>query len=280
MIERRLKFDNVFDCLNETAAPFMQRLSEAQQRLEEDLRPLAQALQRITETAVPYFEALQRISEITVPYFEAFLRYDKFVGTVGATGWLPYHTVSIDYVAECGEDASLLEDRLSTFYKKNWEGIRQDIEKRLDQYQISGEAKSTFREALSAHEVGHYRCVCRVLFPEIEKEIRIQFFEDKAGHVPSQQMLEKLTNRGSLEDFMPREAYGWILFPKLIDHLYEKVCDSNRLKYEKDYVPNRHASAHGLVPYSTHKHSMNMIIMADYVFHILTLTADLPSPQQ
>ena len=79
---------------------------------------------------------------------------------------------------------------------------------------------------------------------------------------------------------MPREAYGWMLFDLLIHHLYESVNDSNRAKYEGDDVPNRHASIHGLVSYSTFKHSMNMIIMADYIFQVLTSTAKLTSSQQ
>ena len=44
-------------------------------------------------------------------------------------------------------------------------------------------------------------------------------------------------------------------------------------------VPNRHASIHGLVSYSTFKHSMNMIIMADYIFQILTSATKLTSSQ-
>ena len=150
----------------------------------------------------------------------------------------------------------------------------------MDRYQITAETKATLREALSAHGTGHYRCVCRVLFPEIDREFRIHFFEDAAGSISSKKMLEKLTDRGALENFLPREAYGWILFDRLVHHLYEPVDDNNRTHYEQNYVPNRHASTHGLVSYSTLKHSMNMIIMADYVFQVLTSTAKLTSPQQ
>ena len=173
-----------------------------------------------------------------------------------------------------------LKPTFRVFTRKIGESIRQDIESRLGQYQISEEAKATFREALSAHSNRHYRCVCRVLFPEIDRQFRIHFFEDEAGSISSTKMLERLTNRGSLENFMPREAYGWILFDRLVHHLYEPVDDGNRTEFQQDFVPNRHAALHGLVPYSTHKHSMNMIIMADYIFQILTSTTTSPSPSQ
>ena len=218
--------------------------------------------------------------QAVAPYIESFFRYNRFIDSVRATGWLPYHTVSIVQVEECEADTSLLESHLSSFYTEHWEVIRKDIESRLGQYHISEEAKETFREALSAHSLGHYRCVCRVLFPEIEREFRIHFFEDAARSISSRDMLTKLTDRRKLETFMPREAYGLILFGRLVHHLYEPVHIKNRTQFEQDYVPNRHASIHGIIRYSTHKHSMNMIIMADYIFQILTSTADLPSSQK
>ena len=244
------------------------------------IKNLDVALRQFAKALEPFIEVMARISQAMAPYIERLAKYHKFIDSVSATGWLPYHTVSIDYVEECGDDVPLLDDRLTSFYENNWEAIRQDIETRLDRYHISEDAKATFREALSAHGAGHYRCVCRVLFPEIEREYRIHFFEDNAGCISSKKMLEKLTSRGDLGNFLPREAYGWILFGRLVHHLYERVDDSNRAQYEKDYVPNRHASIHGLVPYATPKHSMNMLIMADYVFQILTLTSNLPSTQQ
>ena len=247
-------------------------LSVALNRMMEPLQPFIQSMARVSQAIEPFLKTL-------APHIEHFVRYNKFIDSVYPTGWLPYHTVSIDCVDECGDDPSLLEAYLTNFYKTNWENIRQDIEKRLDHYHITEETKATFREALAAHSIGHYRCVCRVLFPEIDREFRIHFFNDTAGSISSKKMLEKLTNRGSLEYFLPREAYGWILFDRLIHHLYEPVDDNNRGQYESDYVPNRHASTHGLVQYSSFKHSMNMIIMSDYIFQILTSTAKLTSPQ-
>ena len=248
-------------------------LSAALNRMLEPLQPFIQSMARVSQAIAPFLEAV-------APYIEGYARYLKFIASVRPTGWLPYHTVSIDYVEECGGDVPLLEARLKDFYENNWESIRQDIEGRIDRYHIAKETKATFREALSAHDEGHYRCVCRVLFPEIEREFRIKFFDDIAGPISSTKMLEALKNRGKIQNIRQREAYGWILFDRLVNHQYEPVDDVNRAQYEDDYVPNRHASIHGLVSYSTFKHSMNMIIMADYVFQIFTSMAKLTSPQQ
>ena len=263
MDKHSLEIDEFVDRVNKSAAPIVQKLSEALQQLEAAFRPFVQEL--------------VLISQAIAPHVELFVRYHKFIDSVSATGWLPYHSVPIQYVEECDGNTPLLERRLSIFYKANWDDIRQDIESRLDAYRVSEETRATFREALSAHEIGHYRCVCRVLFPEIDRAFRAHFFDDQARRISSKKMIEELTDRGSLEDFMPREAYGWILFGRLVEHLYETVDDGNRKKFERDFVPNRHASLHGLIPYSTHKHSVNMIIMADYIFQILTSTNISPS---
>lgn len=266
MDKHSLEIDEFVDRLNKSAAPIVQKLSEALQQLEAAFRPFAQELVLISQAIAPL-----------APHVELFVRYHKFIDSVSATGWLPYHSVPIQYVEECDGNTPLLERRLSIFYKANWDNIRQDIESRLDAYRVSEETRATFREALSAHEMGHYRCVCRVLFPEIDRTFRAHFFDDQARRISSKKMIKELTDRGSLEDFMPREAYGWVLFGRLIEHLYENVDDGNRKKFGQDFVPNRHASLHGLIPYSTHKHSVNMIIMADYIFQILTSTNISPS---
>ena len=106
--------------------------------------------------------------------------------------------------------------------------------------------------------------------------IRFNLFDD-VGHIGSKKMIGKLTGERPLEDFSPREAFGLVLFGRLVRHLYEEVKDEERGKFEKDSVPNRHAAMHGFVPYSTHKHSVNMIIMADYIFQILPPATTSPS---
>ena len=239
-------------------------------QIQEAIQPIVKCLAEVNRQTEFFTQRLIKAFQPFAPHVKAFVTYHKIVEAFKKTGWLPYYSAPFHYVEECGEDIQLLETRLSEYYRTYFDDIRQDIESRLGHYNIDEEARATFREALSAHSVGNYRCVVRLLFPEIERMFRLQFFENKAGKFPSKEMLEKLTDDKYLKDFTRREAFGWTLFGRLVKHLYEPVDNHNRTKFQQDSVPNRHAALHGLVIYSSEKHSMNMIIMADYVFQILT----------
>ena len=116
---------------------------------------------------------IQSISEAIAPFAEA----AHFMDEIEKTGWLPYESVPLELVDECEGDIPLLDHRLCVYYKENWDCIRQEMELRLKGYAVSEENRETFGEALSAHGEGFYRCVCRVLFPEIERVFRMHFFQ-------------------------------------------------------------------------------------------------------
>lgn len=229
------------------------------------IEPVANAISQV----LPIIAQMQ-------PYIEALASANKIIDSVLATGWLPHHTIGIDYIKESMVGTSSLESRIREYYEKNWLDIRHDIESRMACYRVSEEAKETFREAMDAHEAGHYRCVCRVLFPELDRELRIRFFNDSTGRIDSREMLKALANRGSLEEYLQRSVFSYILFTQLATQLYKNVKESNKSQFELRDVPNRHAALHGLVRYTTHKHSMNMLVMTDYIFEILTMTSHLP----
>ena len=245
---------------------FSQDISSGLQRFGASVQPIIHRISEIAQALAPHLEAL-------AANLQGFSRYNAFIDSVSATGWLPYHTVPIILVEESSGDVGFLDRRIAEFYERNWNCIRQDIEERMVKYEITEETKATFRETLDAHAIGHYRCVCRVLFPAIEREFRVRFFDGAAGPIPSKKMLSALTDHRHLEDLLPKEAYGWILLGRLLRHLYERVDDENVTRIRVDHVPNRHASLHGLVSYSTHKNSVNMIVMADYIFQILAVSA-------
>lgn len=243
----------------------LQLLRVAGESFFKAIEPVANAISQV----------LPRIAQMQ-PFIEAFERANKIIDSVSKTGWLPHHTLGIDYIEESIVGSGSLESRIGEYYEKNWLDIRHEIESRMACYRISEEAKQTFCEAMDAHEAGHYRCVCRVLFPELDRELRIQFFNDSTGRIGSKEMLDALANRGLLEDYLPRSIFSYILFRQLVTQLYKNVKKSNRSQFELRDVPNRHAALHGLVRYTTHKHSMNMLIMTDYIFEILTVTSHLP----
>ena len=230
--------------LAEAVTPVVTQLSEALRLLERSLGP---SLQRLKEW-----------SDAITPHLQAFREWNRTVDALNEVGWLPYHFAPFHYIEECGDDLALLDSRFSDYYRTRWSEIRDDMTSRLEDYHIDDEARETFREALSAHEAGLYRCVCRVLFPEIERMIGAGF--------RSKRLLEKLTGTGDLADYAFRERFGYVLFGRLVTHVYES---GERERFEGDPVPNRQAAMHGLVAYKTHKHSMNMLILTDYIFQIL-----------
>ena len=108
------------------------------------------------------------------------------------SGWLPHHSTPFELVDACNGDSEALRRRLRQFYEERWPEIRQEIETRLVAYELDDEAKATFREALDAHESGLYRCVCRLLPPELERIARIELHDGKTTKISSQPILRKL----------------------------------------------------------------------------------------
>lgn len=127
-------------------------------------------------------------------------------------------------------------------------------------------------EALELHEIGHYRPVVRLLFPEIERVARKELFPDWNKSLTSlKELRDAAGNHLGFSTFGSIE-YSWHLFAKVSRHLYEYV-NLDRVsiaKYENDPVPNRHASLHGTVVYKTVNNSLNAIIMAETMFIIIS----------
>ena len=237
--------------LADAIAPVATQLSRVIQQLTVSFGPVTEYLRELSEALAPHLAEWSKLA----PRLAA---WNRSVDALNAVGWLPYHTAPFHLVDECGDDLDLLDRRFSEYYRTAWSEIRDDMELRLVRYHIDDEARETFREALTAHEAGLHRCVCRVLFPEIERTIGAGF--------RSKRLLDKLTGTADLADYAFRELFGYVLFGRLVKHVYESGAREN---LERDPVPNRHAAMHGLVSYSTHKHSMNMLILTDYIFQIL-----------
>lgn len=242
-----------------TYVRYAERLTEAVTPI---LTPLSEASRQLGCLLGPFLQRLKKWSDANAPHLQAFCERNRMVDALNEVGWLPYHSAPFHYVEECEDNLALLDKRFSDYYRSQWSDIRDDMMSRLEDYHIDNEAKETFREALAAHEAGYYRCVCRVLFPEIKKVLGVERIREKE--------LEKLTSTGNLADFAFREPLGLVLFARFVNHAYEQV-QTDRKRFARDPIPNRHAAMHGLVSYSTHKHSMNMLILTDYIFQILPL---------
>ena len=253
--------------------------------VSQHLEPLLLEWQHLMKTAAPV--VLEVMSE--------FEKWNFSSEVLGKAGWLPHYTTPFGYIAECGEGDEAVRSRLLNYYDNNWQNVRSEIEARLSGYKIDSEAKATLREALDAHEAGLYRCVCRVLFPEIERVFRTELFNGKIGRITYEEFIKKLVDdeKKSIDAFILEGLYDLSIFGHLTKAFREKdrkkrkedpVSESDELifglftdvKSEKhreclkqNPVPNRHAAIHGLVAYSSQQNSLNMIFLADYIFQVI-----------
>lgn len=191
-------------------------------------------------------------------------------------GWLPHVSTPLARVEECGGDSEAIHTVLSAFYEEHWLDVRQGIESRLIAWQIDEEAKETFREALTAHEAGLYRSVCRLLFPEIERVVRKELHDDSMDRITNQKALREVAARLPVSVMEPGGILGMKLVDRFSNHVYEDTPDEEaRQRLAGDPVPNRHAVVHGLVVYATMQNSLNTIFIADYVLQLVSVLKEL-----
>lgn len=195
-------------------------------------------------------------------------------------GWLPHPAAPFDEIP-IDIDADEVSARLEAYYRDHWAQVRWTFNSRIQAYDIDPQAKATFADALTLHEGGHYRAVVQLLFPEIErvacKEIYLgDQYERRAdgkkdGLITSLKSLRQAAGEQlGMSDFGDLR-FALSLFQRMSEHLYEKVGDdpASIAEYAADSVPNRHAALHGLVIYQSVKNSINMLIMADFMFGII-----------
>ena len=251
--------------------------------VSQHLEPLVAELQDLVKTVTPILGGV--ISE--------FVKWDFSDKVLGKAGWLPHYTTPFDYIAECGKDDKAVQSQLLDYYENNWQNVRSEVEARLSGYKIDSEAKATFREALDAHEAGLYRCVCRVLFPEIERVLRTELFDDEIRSRPItfKDLTRKLVcdDQKAIDDFILSGLYDLSIFGYMTKAIREKdeepVSESDKLIFglftnvkneehreslKQSAIPNRHAAIHGLVIYSSQQNSLNMIFLADYIFQVIS----------
>ena len=263
--------------------------------VNQSIQPFVRGLQPLARRLQPLARGLQNFMEAAAPIMREFVKWNVSSEMLSKAGWLPHYTTPFDCIAECGDDIEAIRSRLLQYYESNWQDVRLQIESRLSDYKIDAEAKATFREALDAHEAGLYRCVCRVLFPEIERVFRTELFNGKIGRITYEEFIKKLVDdeKKSIDAFILEGLYDLSIFGHVTKAFREKdkkkrkeepVSESDELifglftdvKSEKhreclkqNPVPNRHAAIHGLVAYSSQQNSLNMIFLADYIFQVI-----------
>lgn len=199
-----------------------------------------------------------------------------------ATGWLPHYTTPFEEISE-NISPDELEFILEEHYTKNFSKVETEIVARIKSYNLDDEFREVFLQALLCHKVGAYQATSRLLFPEIErvacKEIyggsRLYISEPSGNDKPRKLKVTSLPDFSKNAKQMPigeifSFQHGFRLLDKFSIHLYTIVDDRNIDQVRFDPVPNRHAALHGMVSYNTVKNSINALIMADFIFHLIS----------
>ena len=223
-------------------------------KLQSDMAPIKRALQALQADWGSFFKEINKNNAAKLKLREA--------------GLLPHRTTP--WSTFQGEDLNAVSRITFEHYANNWDQIEKQIITELDGYQISTSAKQSFYEALACHRNRLYRPAVLTLLPSVEMEFR-KAFELKAGD-PGASLKE-------LRKIIKKVPAGYVLshvapfdmFRVLDEHLYESVETEETLeKFQNDPVPNRHAAIHGLIEYTDVLHSLNAIIIADYVFLMIS----------
>lgn len=220
---------------------------------------------------VQFVEGIKAVGAALVQGFVTLYGHVKKGELIEESGWLPHYTSPFDKIAieDAKADVAALLER---HYKENWLDVKAQFIAKLATYDVDDEAKETFLEALELHEIGHYRPVVRLLFPEIERAARKELFPHWNKSLTSlKELRDAARNSLGLSTFGSIE-YSWHLFHQMSEHLYEYVNHDplSVTKYENDPVPNRHASLHGIIVYKSVNNSLNAIIMTEMMFVIIS----------
>jgi len=201
---------------------------------------------------------------------------------IESSGWLPHYTTPFAMVLD-NMTAQEIGTVVEQHYRENWHEVESAFLERLEASKLDDEAKATFKEALASHRHGLYRSVPRTLFPEIERVACAELYNGLRKHRKEDGKSGKSYEIGitSLPEFVEvvgkipvghvlTNDYGFALYIKLEKHLYKPVKRPDEIAAAVvDAVPNRHASLHGIVTYSTMQNSLNALIMTDFIFHLI-----------
>lgn len=233
----------------------MQQISPMMEAIEKAMKPL----EGLKEAIAPFYRLIEEIQR------EEYVRR-----RLEDAGWLPHVTTPFEALEDIEDDS--LSATLEQHYRKNWEEIKLTFLERLEAYQIDDEAKGAMQGALAVHQQGIYIATTRLLLPEIERVIRDEFY---GGNPPNRSTSQIEFREVALElPVYALDKHALKLF-KALDHLYD-YCNTaeDELKFSAKPIPNRHAAIHGRVSYNNMCSSVNMLILADFVFQIVTALKD------
>ncbi len=197
-------------------------------------------------------------------------------------GWVPYAGMDFQNIPF---DATTddLSRCMNTHIETEWEFIRDALLDTVNKSDVDQEAQETFLEAIEAFEAGLYRSVVRVLFPEIERVAcetvyggsRKDWSFEENAHTRSQNTSLRAV-REALWKRLPvglalHADLGFTLVELMDEHLYVHVgsTEEEMKNFRSNPIPNRHASLHGFVTYSSRQNAYNALAMSAFMFETI-----------
>jgi hypothetical protein len=249
-----------------------EQMLKLQQQIKKFNLPSQAAIEQMAEMARRAQSAFPKLPQPSAEQFRIFEQLAKNEirkNALDRIGVLPHASTPLSLLdVEQSDDE--LRAALERRYRESWPEVSQGILERLQQLSIDDEAKEAFAEALQAHGNGHYRSVCRLLLPEIERVARVELFGNAVGIVHVNKVVGEPALELPMSATKPAGYLALVLYERLNDHLYMKVGTANRADFEHDLVPNRHAAIHGLVVYNSFWNALNTIFMTDFAFQLIS----------
>ena len=240
-----------------------------------------------------FSKAIAPILEPVAQQAGAAVALAKARANLSAAGWLTHPTMPFGIVLACSGNPDLVHKNVAEYYERSWPNVRSSLENGMAEYNIDEESNAAFIEALEAHGHGLYRCVCTVLFPAIERELRAEIFGTKTGRPKEyEKAVRELVDGTTLADFLPWGCFELDHFDHLTKHIDDRAEDGIskgafgvfRFVHEdevhrvaEDPIPNRHAAMHGYVSYASLQNSLNALFFADYMFRVISELRDAKS---
>lgn len=197
-------------------------------------------------------------------------------------GWVPYAGMPIENLPDQATTPEI-EIFMTTLIEQQWDDVSESLIITVKKSNVDEEAAATFNEALDAFRNGHYRSVVRVLFPEVERVARETIYGGSRHDWSIDGREEKRalnTGLGALREALMKHLpaglatyadFGFALTQKMDCHLYRYVGSTPEelAVMQADPVPNRHASQHGYVTYSSAQNAYNALCMTAFMFETI-----------
>lgn len=192
------------------------------------------------------------------------------IDALDEAGWLPHPAINI---RDFGHGDPSVAAQAEPRYREASEQIEMQL---LNDLILGGYSAATvepLREAIAAHRQGLYRASTRLVFPALEALIRTEIVGNRWGSHTRLTPLRKLFMSEGLSTSFPRPVLISVkLWEKLDAHCFDKVDTPEAFeRFAASGVPNRHACMHGVIDYCTFQHSVNALILAQYVIQLTRL---------